>query len=146
MVVFENGVRASVQIGGPDLDLWGGVRVTGSDGFLEVTWDGEFRRAVVYADSAWQPPKLEEPVELPMNGVIRNALDCLESGAEPELSYQKALRASEIIFAFYESVRRHARVTLPLSGVTDNPFLSMLAAGEFSNHAGRLPLHAETSG
>jgi UDP-N-acetyl-2-amino-2-deoxyglucuronate dehydrogenase len=145
-VVFENGVRASVQIGGPDLDLWGGVRVTGSDGFLEVTWDGEFRRAVVYADPTWQPPTWEEPAELPMNGVIRNALDCLESGAEPELSYQKALRASEIIFAFYESVRRHARVSLPLTGVTDNPFLSMLAAGEFSNHAGRLPLHAETSG
>lgn len=130
-VVFENGVRASVQVGGPDLDLWGGVRVIGSEGFLEVNWEGQFQKAVVYADPSWQPPDLEEPQESPMIGVVRNALDCLESGTEPELSSRKALRASEIIFALYESVRRHARITLPLTGVTDNPFQTMLEAGEF---------------
>ena len=131
-VVFENGVRASLQIGGPDMDLWGGVRVTGSDGFLEVTWDGQFQRAVVYAEPGWQPPRVGERDGGPMQGVVENALDCLETGAEPELSSQKALRASEIIFALYESVRRHRRVTLPLTGVTDNPFLTMLDGGEFS--------------
>ena len=131
-VVFENGVRANIQVGGPDMDLWGGVRVTGSEGFLEVTWDGQFQRAVVYADPSWTPPAIEDPAEFPMVGVVRNALDCLESGAEPELSYKKALRASEIIYAFYESVRRHARVELPLTGVTDNPFVTMLDAGAFA--------------
>jgi predicted dehydrogenase len=131
-VVFENGVRATLQVGGPDMDLWGGVRVLGSDGFLEVTWDGQFQRAVVYSDPSWQPPTVEEPAGGPMAGVVSNALDCLGSGAEPDLSYRKALRASEIIFALYESVRRRARVTLPLTGVTDNPFLSLLDGGEFS--------------
>ncbi len=130
-VIFENGVRATVQVGGPDMDLWGGVRVTGSRGFLEVTWDGHFERGVVYADPAWQPPVIEARNEDQMLGVVRNALDCLETGAEPELSYKKALRASEIIFALYESVRRHARVELPLMGVTDNPFLTMLENGDF---------------
>ncbi len=128
-VVFENGVRAALQVGGPDLDLWGGVRVHGTEGFFEITWDGEFRRAVVYSDPAWQPPVVEEASGGPMIGVVRNALDCLGSGAEPELSWHKALRASEIIFALYESVRRHARVTLPLNGFTDNPFLSLLESG-----------------
>ena len=42
----------------------------------------------------------------------------------------------EIIFAFYESVRRHARIELPLTGVLDNPFLSMRAAGAFAQKAG----------
>ena len=130
-IVFENGVRAALQIGPPDLDFWGGVRVMGRDGFLEVTWDGAFTRAVVYADPSWQPPVVEDPPGGHVAGYVRNALDCLELGAEPETSYYKALRASEIIFALYESVRRHKRVALPLTGVTDNPFLTMLAAGEF---------------
>lgn len=130
-LVFENGVRATLQVGGPDRDMESGVRVIGNDGFLEVMWDGQFQRAVVYSDPAWQPPIVEESVGGPMAGVVRDALDCLGSGAEPELSYRKALRASEIIFALYESVRRHQRVTLPLTGVTDNPFLAMLDGGEF---------------
>ena len=48
------------------------------------------------------------------------------------LSYRKALQASEIIFAFYESVRRHARAELPLEGVSDNPFITMLDNGDFT--------------
>lgn len=130
-VVFENGVRATLQVGGPDRDMESGVRVIGSEGFMEVTWDGQFGQAVVYSDPAWQPPVVEEPAGGPMAGVVQNALDCLGAGSEPELSFRKALRASEIIFALYESVRRHARVALPLTGVTDNPFLSMLDGGEF---------------
>lgn len=134
-IVFEGGIRAALQIGPPDLDFWGGVRVTGRDGFLEVTWDGVFNRAVVYADPSWQPPVPAEAAEdapgAPLIGYVRDALDCLESGAEPETSHRRALRASELIFALYESVRRHKRVPLPLTGLTDNPFLTMLAAGEF---------------
>ena len=132
-LVFTDGVRATIQTGGPDLDIWGGVRVTGSEGFMEVTWDGQIRRAVVYANPGWTVPHVSEDPSAPMVGVIRNALDCLESGAEPELSYQKALRASEIIFALYESVRRHARVELPLIGVTDNPFITLMESGAFAS-------------
>jgi len=131
-IVFENGVRANFQTGGPDMDLGSGVRVLGSGGFLEVSWDGQFQRAVVYADPAWRAPVAEDPPGAHMIGVVRDALDGLDSGAEPELSHKKALRASEIIFALYESVRRHTRVELPLTGVTDNPFLAMLAQGEFA--------------
>lgn len=135
-IVFQNGVRACFQTGGPDMDLWGGVRVLGRDGFFEITWDGQFQRARVYDDPSWQPPPVDDPAGSHMAGVVRNALDCLESGKEPELSYQKALRASEIIFALYESVRCHARISLPLEGVTDNPFITMLEAGEFGQKRG----------
>lgn len=130
-VVFQNGVRANIQVDGPDADMHTGVRAIGSEGFIEVAWDGQFGRAVVYDDPSWRPPAMEDDKADHMVGVVRDALDCLESGAEPQLSYRKALRAAEIIFALYESVRRRARVELPLVGVTDNPFVSMLEAGEF---------------
>lgn len=132
IVVFQNGVRANIQLGGPDMDIWGGVRVIGSEGFIEVFWDGDIREAVVYADPSWKPPVVQSEPNEQMIGLVRNAIDCLEKGEEPELSYKKALRAAEIIFAFYESVRRHARVELPLTGVTDNPFITMLENGAFS--------------
>ena len=54
-IVFENGVRAALQVGGPDMDFWGGVRVIGSEGFVQADWGGVISRAVVYRDPAWQP-------------------------------------------------------------------------------------------
>jgi predicted dehydrogenase len=131
-LVFQNGVRANIQVGGPDVDMHTGVRVIGTEGFLEVAWDGQFGRGVVYAEPSWKPPVIEDKTENHMFGVVSNAIDCLASGAEPVLSYKKALRAAEIIFAMYESVRRHTRIELPLTGVTDNPFIAMLTAGEFA--------------
>lgn len=131
LVVFANGVRANIQAGGPDMDIWGGVRVIGTDGFLEVMWDGEIKGGAIYADPGWKPEVEVTPHAEQMAGTVRNAVDCLISGEEPELSYKKALRASEIIFAFYESVRRNARVELPLEGVADNPFITMLREGRF---------------
>lgn len=126
LIVFENGVRATFQTGGPDMDLWGGVRVTGSAGFIEVFWDGQVKRCVVYDEPGWQPPVIEEDPSEFMVSVVRNAIDCLESGAEPELSYRKALVATEVLFALYESVRRRERITLPLEDVADNPLHAIL--------------------
>jgi len=133
LVVFENGVRANIQAGGPDMDIWGGVRVMGSEGYLEVMWDGELRGGAIYAEPDWRPEVLVTPGAEQMKGMVRHAIDCLASGEEPEVSHRKALRASEIIFAFYESVRRNARVSLPVSGFTDSPFISMLRSGEFKH-------------
>jgi len=131
-LVFENGVRANIQVGGPDLDMHTGVRVVGSKGFFEVDWDGKLGQCVVYDDPLWRPLIVKNEPNDQMIGVIRDAVDCLESGDEPGLSYKKALRASEIIFAFYESVRRNARIELPLTGMTDNPFITMLEKNQFS--------------
>jgi predicted dehydrogenase len=134
-VVFQNGVRANIQVGGPDKDMGTGVRVTGSEGFIEVQWDGQYQRAVVYREPDWRPPQVSDSREEHMVEVVRNALDCLESGEEPELCYRKALRASEIIFALYESVRRHARVELPLEP-GDNAFVTMLESGAIGPEGG----------
>src|SRR5690606_34847760 len=133
LIVFENGVRANIQAGGPDMDIWGGVRVVGTEGFLDVMWDGEIRAGAVYADPAWKPEVEVTPGDEQMTAMVRHAVDCLASGEEPECSDKKALRASEIIFACYESVRRNARVSLPLEGVTDNTFITMLKSGAFGS-------------
>ena len=62
---------------------------------------------------------------------IQNLADALKAGTEPELSARKALQATELIFATYESSRKRGRVDLPLE-IEDSPFLSMLDSGEIS--------------
>jgi len=45
---------------------------------------------------------------------IQDLADALKTGREPELSARKALQATELIFATYESSRKRGRVDLPL--------------------------------
>jgi hypothetical protein len=59
---------------------------------------------------------------------VRELVDCLKTGREPVISGRKALQATELIFATYESSRRRARIYLPLD-VEDSPFTSMLESG-----------------
>jgi len=67
---------------------------------------------------------------------VLDLIDCLKTGREPVLSGRKALQATELIFATYESSRRHARAYLPLE-IEDSPFLSMLEAGIIGSKAGK---------
>jgi len=60
---------------------------------------------------------------------VADLVRCIQTGEEPELSSHKALRATEVIFATYESSRRRGRVDLPLEP-EDSAFISMLQAGE----------------
>ncbi len=126
MLAFGNGVAATFQCGRDSMDLWGGVRVVGSEGFIEVFWDGGIRRAKVYADPSWMPPQIiEDPLDQ-MVSYIRNAIDGLCGGPEPETSHRYALRATEPLFAFYESARLRERISLPLKGVEGSPLTQML--------------------
>lgn len=131
LIVFENGVRANFQIGGPDKDMGTGLRVLGENGLFEIHWDGQFGRMVKFDEPDWKPEEPELDKEQTMERTVSDIFDALEEGREPELSHRKALRAAEIIFALYESVRRNARVELPLEGVNDNPFITMLESGRF---------------
>jgi UDP-N-acetylglucosamine 3-dehydrogenase len=63
-------------------------------------------------------------------GVI-DTIDALLTGREPELSARRALTATEVIFAVYESSRRRARIDLPLT-IHDHPLTSMVDAGDLS--------------
>ncbi|QWC20211.1 Gfo/Idh/MocA family oxidoreductase [Halorubrum sp. 2020YC2] len=59
---------------------------------------------------------------------IADAVDGLKRDVEPELSGRNALRATEVIFAAWESARRGGRVDLPLE-VEDNPLAAMIDSG-----------------
>jgi UDP-N-acetylglucosamine 3-dehydrogenase len=48
---------------------------------------------------------------------VLDLIDALKTGREPELSARRALRATELIFATYESSRRGGRVELPLEAL-----------------------------
>ena len=60
---------------------------------------------------------------------IADVIGALKTGREPELSARKALNATEIIFAVYESSRRRGRVHLPLT-IEDNPLRQMVESGD----------------
>jgi predicted dehydrogenase len=56
---------------------------------------------------------------------IADLIDALLQGREPELSARRALQATEIIFALYESSRRRSVVRLPLT-ILDHPLRCMM--------------------
>lgn len=112
-------------------------RLEGSDGVIEVQMPGP--------DGRWVPLRvrgrgdaefrLAEITEADRPGpagsearAVADLLHCLEQGGEPELSVDKALRATELIFATYESCRRRGRVDLPLT-VEDSALAALLASG-----------------
>ncbi len=62
---------------------------------------------------------------------VADAVGALLAGREPELSARRALNATEIVFAIYESSRRRGRVDLPLT-IEDHPLVSMLENRDLS--------------
>ena len=60
---------------------------------------------------------------------IADIIDALATGRESQLCARRALIATEIIFACWESSRRRGRVDLPLD-VDDNALNAMIEAGQ----------------
>jgi len=115
---YTNGVRATLFTG--HTDSWEGYnRLIGEDGAIEL--DMTRKPLVRYwgkGMTSWQGVPTEEVNAVALG--IWDLIDALQKEREPELSARKALCATELIFATYESSRRHGRVELPLS-IEDNP-------------------------
>jgi predicted dehydrogenase len=134
---YQDGVLGQL-LTGPDSSIGCANRLLGSEGSIEVQPRmPEGQRAPLRlrgkGDAGWVYPdisgdRLDGPNEAVSHGII-DLIAALEQGREPELSAQRALRATELIFASYESSRRRGRVDLPLT-VDDSPFLAMLERGE----------------
>ena len=108
-----------------------GTRLVGTDGIIEVGGrDLPPLRVLAKGYDAWRVPDLDKGVASGEETVasVLDLVDCLENGREPELSGRKALRATELIFATYESSRRRAKIELPLEG-DDSALLTMLEMG-----------------
>ncbi len=128
---FSNGVYG-LMMTGRGTDRRTQIRLVGTDGAIVVSPGRQVPvRMWGKGQSQWQNIELEG--DLGAIGYVTSAIldliDALDSGREPELSARKALQATELIFATYESTRKRGRVQLPLK-IDDSPFLSMLESGD----------------
>ncbi|MBV9852238.1 MAG: Gfo/Idh/MocA family oxidoreductase [Armatimonadetes bacterium] len=128
---FQNGVGALLETGQGTPPDGVAHRLIGTDGLIEVRWDQPCLRVLSAGEKGWrvidQPDHLHGPDAVAR--AIADVVDALAAGRESMLSAHNALRATEVIFATYESSRRRGRVDLPMT-IDDNAFLSMLETGD----------------
>ena len=130
---YKNGVYAIMATGDVSRSIGVDNRIVGTEGVIEVGAPGVVLRGRRRGSVKWENIDCgNENLHGPnyIRRAIADLADALEKGREPELSARKALNATEIIFAGYESSRRRARVDLPLM-ITDNPLEDMFNRGEF---------------
>jgi len=106
-------------------------RLIGTKGTIELGRpDGPGLRMMTEKRKGWNvldpEPKLHGADLHAM--AVADAIDALQAGREPELPARKALQATEVIFATYESARRGGRIDLPLE-TDDSALAALLAAG-----------------
>jgi UDP-N-acetylglucosamine 3-dehydrogenase len=124
---FKNDVHATM-ITGHRRDNSAQIRLIGTEGAIEIAVkDGPMLRVWSKGESDWREVSTSDDI----NGheayplAVLDAIDALRNGREPELSGARALQATELIFATYESSRRRGRVDLPLEA-EDSAYLAML--------------------
>lgn len=102
-------------------------RLVGDQGVIEVHPDrGGLLRYWTEKRPGWKSVDItpQSDLDITTQGVL-DMVNALKEGREPELSGQRALRATELIFGTYESSRRRGRVDLPLR-IEDSPLQAML--------------------
>lgn len=129
---YINGVYGLVQTGYGREELCAN-RLIGDQGVIEVGVEKGPHLRYRNAETEWSWQEVETEEGLHGSGAViagvLDLIDALRTGREPELSARKALQATELIFATYESSRQRGRVDLPLR-IQDSPFLSMLQNGQ----------------
>jgi predicted dehydrogenase len=141
---YENGVYGLAATGTGSEMVGCHHRLHGTDGVIEIAPE---------ADGSADPPILRikqpdttgwEPVDCGDNGTggltngypymirsIGEAVEAFLDGRTSELDVTNAMKATEIIFATYESSRKRGRVDLPLE-IDDNPLEAMVESGALS--------------
>jgi len=124
--MFQNGV-SGLLVTGADT-RWGAEnRLIGTKGVIEVGVSPEVPLRMRTDASGWREIPCEDGIhaDVHFTRAIQDVVDALRTRREPELAARKALMATELIFATYESSRRRGRVDLPLD-IDDNPLWSMV--------------------
>lgn len=112
---WSNGVRG-LLFTGDDNDIGCQNRLVGTHGYIEVHDTQPHVRYRGRREIAVRGIRTNEDLHA-ARGVHRAVADlvsCLEVAEEPALSSTRALRATELIFATYQSSRRRSRIDLPL--------------------------------
>jgi len=127
---FQNGVRAVYHFGHQHADFGCLLRLTGDGGEIEIPFDAPWLRVRRRGEGEWEIVDTGETIH-DDKGIYRGIADvlaCLEAGTVPQLASERALRATEIIFATHQSARRRGRIDLPLPP-GKCAMLAMLASG-----------------
>jgi predicted dehydrogenase len=131
-IKFQNDVRGLMTTG-HHADWGAQIRLVGSTGMIELQpnqpKDGPPLRMWAWGQTDWKTIQTTEGIH-GQDGftlAVLDVIDALRNGREPELSSRRALQATELIFATYESSRKRGRVDLPLQ-IEDSPYLAMLNA------------------
>ena len=127
MHLFENGVDGMLLTGQGACGFTTNQGL-GTEGILEIGRNADDPLRLL-AQHGWQSIRVEgglHGLDAVQQGVL-DLIDALKTGREPELSGRRSLRATELIFATYESSRRRARIDLPLD-IDDSPLHAMLDA------------------
>jgi UDP-N-acetylglucosamine 3-dehydrogenase len=134
-IKFANGVYG-LMLSGPQ-PIWADHRIIGSEGIIEA--EMPVIRVRSKGDKKMRTIEFPEKENIgewtAITWGIRDALHCLDTGREPELSARKAFQATEFIFGTYESARRRGRVEFPLNDIDDNPLHTMLDKGQIGPKA-----------
>ncbi len=131
---WKNGVYGAMYTGALSEDGCGN-RLIGSEGVIEV-WAKNgpaLRMKNAETKGQWVEFDVGVPdayIKTTVSAVV-DAVEALHDGREPMLAGRKALQATEIIFATYESSRKRGRIDLPLT-IEDSPLQAMLDAGTVS--------------
>jgi len=137
---YENGVYGMASTGKGTGLIKCHNRLVGSEGVIEVgaVGDGDEKPPVLRyrrpGDAEWQVVDCgNEGVHGPgyIERAIADVVRALGDGQPSELNGENALKATEIIFACWESARRRGRVDLPLD-IEDNPLEEMVRSGQLS--------------
>ena len=126
---WKNGVEGLLATGGTGLSGFAN-RLIGTKGIIDVGGGGAPIR-ILREGAEWEQPNLSglAPERDATTLSVLDLVHCIKTGREPELSGRKALQATELIFATYESSRRRAKIHLPLT-TEDSALLTMVANGE----------------
>ena len=130
---WKNGIEGLLATGGASLP-GPRNRLVGSEGIIEIGGPDRAPMRILRQGAEWEDVEEADLADTvpPGGDTVLSVLDlvaCLHSGDEPRLSGRKALQATELIFATYESSRRRGRVQLPLDS-DDSALIAMLEDGQ----------------
>ncbi|HOS93916.1 MAG TPA: Gfo/Idh/MocA family oxidoreductase [Armatimonadota bacterium] len=127
-IMYENGVRGLLFTGW-DNDIGAMNRLMGTEGYIDLCDEQPHLRVRGKRSATLKGIKTKQGLHGGVVEAVIDAVAALDEKREPELSAARALKATEVIFAAYESSRSRGRVDLPLKK-KDSAYLSMIASGD----------------
>lgn len=125
-IKYANDVRGAITTGF-EANIGCAIRLIGDDGIIEIGWQDPWLRIRGKGDPNWLTIPTDEGIHdnVGMDRAAADLVQSLDTGDRPLLSSHNALKATEILFAVYESSRRRGRVDLPLEQ-EDSALLAMI--------------------